>query len=267
MYNLQRGCTFVFQVWSCSQGWTPLCLNSSSSFSSRTKLVPLRPFTTSQAHKKYSWTRSAVQPKDNRQTSWFSPSVKRVNGFKLKRIKWEEWVSNRQACSGSGLLGCTVCPPASPAWPGGCSVVHALLVDASFPAWASFCHQSPPEQYGPRQVQMLLGALRGKCLCPRWCHEVEQPVAQDHIQHQHRIPNSPQDGTVRLVANLQNLNVHHSTFMAQDSSHSLQVHTEQKTLERSFTFPPTSVKYVTWYQNLVLFRNYFCLIVALISLE
>ncbi len=46
----------------CRQRWTPLCLNSSSSFSSRAELVPFRPFTTSQAHTKYSWTLSAVQP-------------------------------------------------------------------------------------------------------------------------------------------------------------------------------------------------------------
>lgn len=128
-------------------------------------------------------------------------------------------------CSGSGPLGCTVCQPASPIWPGGCSVAHAPLVDASFPAWASFCHLSPPEQCGPRQVQMLLGVLLGKCLYPLWCHEVEQPVAQDNIKHQLKIPNSTQDCTVTLVTYLQNLNVHHSTFMAQDSGYSLQVHT------------------------------------------
>lgn len=45
----------------------PLCLNSWSSFSSRAKLVPRRPFTTSHAQKKYSWTRSAVQPANTQQ--------------------------------------------------------------------------------------------------------------------------------------------------------------------------------------------------------
>uniref|UniRef100_A0A668T1W8 Huntingtin interacting protein K n=1 Tax=Oreochromis aureus TaxID=47969 RepID=A0A668T1W8_OREAU len=42
--------------------WTPLSLKSSSSFFSRAELVPFRPFTTSEAHRKYSCTRSAVQP-------------------------------------------------------------------------------------------------------------------------------------------------------------------------------------------------------------
>ncbi len=68
--NLHVKMTFIYSLKSlfstllrlCSQSWTPLCLNSSSSFSSRVALVPLRPLTTSLAHTKYSWTRSAVQP-------------------------------------------------------------------------------------------------------------------------------------------------------------------------------------------------------------
>lgn len=176
----------MFQVWCCSQVWTPLCLNSSSSFSSRTALVPLRPFTTSQAHKKYSWTRSAVQPEDKQtdiiDTRWY----KRCKQQKVKRSKQQQRVSNRQVCSGSGPAGCTVCQPASPTWPGGCSVAHVPPVDASFPAWASFCHQSPPERCGPPPVQMLLGVLLGRCLCPLWCHEAEQPAAQDGISSKSR---------------------------------------------------------------------------------
>lgn len=57
-------CKYMLLHWTGthSQSWIPLCLNSSSSFCSKTELVPLRPFTTSQAHTKYSWTRSVVQP-------------------------------------------------------------------------------------------------------------------------------------------------------------------------------------------------------------
>lgn len=53
---------FSTVLWPCCQSWTPLSLKSSSSFLSRAKLVPFRQFTTSKAHRKYSCTRSAVQP-------------------------------------------------------------------------------------------------------------------------------------------------------------------------------------------------------------
>lgn len=184
---------------------------------------------------------------------------------KLRRSKREQWVSDRQVCSGSGPVGCTVCQPAWPIWPGGCSVAHVPLVDASFPAWASFCHQSPPEQSGPRPVQTLLGVLLGKCLCPLWCHEAEQPVAQDSTQHQLKISNGSQNCPVTPVAYLQNLNVHHPAFMAQDSGYSFQVHTRST---KSYFFRMlTSVTYVISNQNATLFRDDFCFIVALISLE